>query len=972
MPEKLPMPEAGRLYRCCLSLLLLTLLTGLAGCSLNPKSDPSDPAIKFSSAFEQPMKSDNDRRDYRYTELANGLKVLLISDPETEKAAAALDVAVGAGDDPADRPGLAHFLEHMLFLGTEKYPEAGAYQAFISAHGGSNNAYTSFEHTNYYFDIEPEFFAAALDRFAQFFISPSLDPEYVEREKNAVHSEYTSKLLDEGRRSLDVLKANVDQEHPFASFTVGNLDTLADDERGKVVDALRSFYLRHYNASNMALVILGGESLDQLEVMAQAMFAAVPAGERSASNKPASVYASGSLPMQLKVKAHRELRRLTLDFPIPDVNPHYRFKPTAFIGNVLGHEGEGSLLSYLKDRGWADSLGAGTGLSFRGGANFSINIGLTEAGMDAVDEIVAAVFAAVNLLQDEGLKPYLYAEQKAVAETQFRYQEAGQAIRKVSGLASALQRVPARDLLRNYYIFEAFDPELIRRFLEPLRPDNMLLTLTSNQFDGELRSPWYDVPYSRSTIGAERVEAWKQPPAIETLAIPAPNEFVSDDIALLDLEEGAGKTPVPLLDDDKLRIWFAQDDRYRVPKGQLTVYFHNEAMGDTARNSVLGKLYARLLREQLNEFVYPAGLAGLYFSLYSGNRSLTLRVSGFTGQQQILLQRILDAMADFKLDRGDFERVHAEYERGWRNSAKKKPYRKLLDQVRTDLLRPAWSEPELLAALDAVDFDSVREFGSSLHQRVHAEGLLFGNYDRERARRLLQPLQKFVASRDAGERVPVGVGHIAAASDAEAVTLRQTVLDQDSALVLYAQGDDNSLGERAVMALHSQILKSPFYQQLRTEQQLGYIVAASPMPLYKMPGLAFFVQSPSTPVGDIREAMLDFLEQGNLPQSLTEEQFLTHRQALVQRLLEQPKNLSEQAHRYLQDIHYREFDFDRRERLAAAVEAIGFDAWKQAYERHFLQPQARRWLWAEAWGAQRKDYSESLQSNSPISQWLSF
>ncbi|MEE8196556.1 MAG: insulinase family protein, partial [Acidiferrobacterales bacterium] len=90
------------------------------------------------------VKSPNDRREYASFELPNKLKVLVVSDATTDKAAAALDVFAGTSSDPEDRQGLAHFLEHMLFLGTKKYPKPGEYQDYISTHGGRHNAYTGF------------------------------------------------------------------------------------------------------------------------------------------------------------------------------------------------------------------------------------------------------------------------------------------------------------------------------------------------------------------------------------------------------------------------------------------------------------------------------------------------------------------------------------------------------------------------------------------------------------------------------------------------------------------------------------------------------------------------------------------------------------------------------------------------------------------------------------------------------------
>ena len=97
--------------------------------------------------------SPNDTNQYRHITLSNGLRVLLVHDHTAKKSAAAVAVNVGHFDDPTDRQGLSHFLEHMLFLGTEKYPEVGDFQNYVSQHGGQNNAWTGTEHTCYFFDI---------------------------------------------------------------------------------------------------------------------------------------------------------------------------------------------------------------------------------------------------------------------------------------------------------------------------------------------------------------------------------------------------------------------------------------------------------------------------------------------------------------------------------------------------------------------------------------------------------------------------------------------------------------------------------------------------------------------------------------------------------------------------------------------------------------------------------------------------
>ena len=91
---------------------------------------------------------------------------LLVSDKNCDIAGAAVDVSTGALRDPWDRAGIAHFLEHMLFMGSEKYPDEKEYREFFQKHAGRSNACTWGTHTNYHFQVDKEWFDEAVDRFA--------------------------------------------------------------------------------------------------------------------------------------------------------------------------------------------------------------------------------------------------------------------------------------------------------------------------------------------------------------------------------------------------------------------------------------------------------------------------------------------------------------------------------------------------------------------------------------------------------------------------------------------------------------------------------------------------------------------------------------------------------------------------------------------------------------------------------------
>ena len=100
-------------------------------------SDAATPGAVFKGA--------SDTRAYRALTLGNGLRAVLISDPAADKAAAACAVAVGHLADPPGLAGCSHAVEHLLFLGTTKYPAEDGYKAFLKAHGGGSNASTGAE-----------------------------------------------------------------------------------------------------------------------------------------------------------------------------------------------------------------------------------------------------------------------------------------------------------------------------------------------------------------------------------------------------------------------------------------------------------------------------------------------------------------------------------------------------------------------------------------------------------------------------------------------------------------------------------------------------------------------------------------------------------------------------------------------------------------------------------------------------------
>lgn len=282
---------------------------------------------KAENIFENLHISPNDDRQYRYFTLPNQLKVLLISDPSTEKCSACCDVHIGSLCDPINIQGLAHFLEHMLFMGTEKYPEENEYSVYITTHGGYSNAYTSQEDTVYYFDIQNDYFEHALNVFSTFFWCPLFNESSTSRELQAVDNENTKNLQSDPWRIYQLLKSLAKSDHPLNKFSTGNLETLKTIPEALNInlrEQLIQFHRDYYSANLMTLVIYGNQSLDILQQWVEEKFTPIENKNLNVPHFPTAPFGPEQLGVVIEVVPVKDLKDLDIYIPLPPVQDYYR------------------------------------------------------------------------------------------------------------------------------------------------------------------------------------------------------------------------------------------------------------------------------------------------------------------------------------------------------------------------------------------------------------------------------------------------------------------------------------------------------------------------------------------------------------------------------------------------------------------------------------------------------------------------
>jgi insulysin len=219
----------------------------------------------------------------------------------------------------------------------------------VSKCGGTKNAATGEDYTYYFFDVMNKHLDEVLEVFSDFFKGPLFTESGVDREINAVDSEFKKNLSNEDRRTRQILKNIVaNEKSAFNGFGTGNLETLKKQTTDDLQKLLRTYYDEHYSANLMTLSICGDHSLDELQQMAVKHFQNIEDKQLVLQDFSADDLFKSRTGAWVKIVTVKDLKMLKLLWPnLPRDTEFYKTSPLGYISHVLGHEGENSLLSEL-------------------------------------------------------------------------------------------------------------------------------------------------------------------------------------------------------------------------------------------------------------------------------------------------------------------------------------------------------------------------------------------------------------------------------------------------------------------------------------------------------------------------------------------------------------------------------------------------------------------------------------------------
>ncbi|XP_017877300.1 nardilysin-like [Ceratina calcarata] len=980
------------------------------------------------SYLDTPVKSETDKKEYRVIQLENGLTALLISDQsnlvnqedllsdkddgisseseseasgeseeevsgessdgsdsedgedcvpekstkrEEKMAACALSVGVGSFSDPPEIPGLAHFLEHMVFMGSEKYTEENDFDAFIKKKGGMDNASTECELTTFYFEIQEKYLLAALHRFAQFFITPLMKKDAITREREAVESEFQMALPSDSCRKDQLFCSLARENHPASKFSWGNLITLRDNVvDDKLYEELHKFRERHYSAHRMKLAIQARLPLEVLENYVKKCFSEVPNNDLPPDDFSrfigADSFDTPNFHKMYRIKPVKDICQVDLTWSMPPLLHLYKSKPHEYIAWIIEYQGKGSLISYLKSKMWCLEISCRSEeSSFEYSslyALFTLSLTLTEQGHENLPDVLNAVFSFINLARREGPQKRIYDEIHQIKETNFRFTEESLPVEYVEELCENMHYYPPIDYITGSELHFEYNPEAIEDCMSYLTPERVNIIVSNKKYNEEELDkvePWFKTKYAAAEIPPESVENWKDIEPYEEFHLPLPNPFLTDDSTLIAMPADVPKYPTKVFSDDIMEVWYRPDPKFGLPDCYM-LFFLTTPLACSLKSAVLTDLFVVVLKYLLEETLYPALVAELHHEIDTTEKGIIINVNGFNQKLPLVLMNVAKCLKEIPalITEELFDVLkHAQIKRYYNDFVKPKH---LIRHVRLSILMLThWTSVDKHSAIQSIDFHEFLNFAKHLPDHLYVKSLIQGNMTEEDA---IKNAREFVSTLGCGPLLPNTMPEIRVMQIpigkhyCKVKNFNST--DVNSVITNYYQVGISSIKLLVIIELLMMIMEEPLFNQLRTQEQLGYVVFCTQRYTLGILGytITVYTQADKYTTEHVDNRIDSFLETfNNTLKEMLEKELNDIKDSLIRMKLCADVDLKEEVDRNWEEITSGDYMFDRIENELAVIKSIKIDELREWMNVHMIDGNSLRQLSVHVVGTAKSD-----------------
>lgn len=828
--------------------------------------------------------------------------------------------------------------------------------------------------------------------------------------------------------------------HPLNKFATGNKDTLEKIPKSKginVREALLNFHEKYYSANAMTLCIISNQSIADMEIQANKYFTSIP--NRNAPD-PALAwwgkippYGSSNGAKIVDIIPVDDVRKLSITWPIwihdaSEKEVYLRYKPESIIAHLLGHEGVGSLRSYLVHKGWINGIQASVTADLSDTQMFEVTISLTEQGLKSYAEVIDGVFAYIHLLQKQGIPSYIYDEVMKLSGISFNFSEKANPADYASRLVSDMQVYtnPSQYLTGSrLFQYTNLTDTMIQSYLSNLNAKNAIIFKLSKNLNknnpkkmkigryyGTEYNDMISVPYAVRWDGIDSSD-------YPELQIPKPNIYIPENFDVLyplDNEiknyqeiklKGLAENPIEIRRDGKWSVWHKVDKVFNQPKVYTIISYIINKSKYNALFVIHSKLFIALFMDSFNEYLYDTSLAGLRFDLSVSSRGLDIVFSGFNDKLDLFIQQVMRYLNDFKVTSNQvssLNRFKDLLNRELINWKTQQPYMHCAYYLSLATETLQYTIDEMLYELNhSVSIDSINRFlDENIRVGSYGQALIIGNIDKTKSLDIVksiddifhyEPLESIAENKS--YRQVVEIPSIIALNDHNDNTLSNSNKigyriqhiepnenDDNSATVFSFQLNSRDIQDTVNIELLGEAIEQPFYNSLRTQQQLGYIVFSKVRARDGIFSLTFTVQSSIVTGEELTNRINKFIDEIiSSFSNIKEETLNQYKQGLITQKLEPDQRLTSHAQRLWSEIVLASIrsdsngstatnsddpikpKFDREIQEVKALQNITVEKFQQ-FVRDFLSVDGknRRLIISEVTSAKKKNQKNSADS----------
>lgn len=881
-------------------------------------------------------KSENDTRNYIYKKLKNNLEIVIVSDNDETLCGACLNVNIGSAME--DVPGLAHFLEHMLFMGSKKYPKSNNFMSKINKSGGMTNAYTSDVDTNYYFICSSDTYLSNLDVFGNFLLDPLLSKKYVNKEISNVNSESNKNIVDNDWLQLEIVKTLFNKEHPLNHYTAGTTESLSIPD---IHDKLKEFKKNFYTAERMSLVLFVNNKINlvDIDVLLDEIFSLIPTKSNKDKIKLGSLIKGNQIVKYIPFSDSHQLRII---FQVKTIE-NMMESPLPFIYYLFNLRCVGSLFDILSSKSLITRLDCGELNDFDDFTLFSVDCELTDKGFKHYETIYNLIkiyldFIINTIKNKNTIIEKHFLEKLQMSKNNFKFWEKPDINSIMSMISQILKYDIPRELLLNFDVkINSFDKII----------NNIKLT-----FDG----------YSCSIcIGSKNLKIknymvypnYKTKYVVEDITfnnniidfgLPITNNFICYNPTIQKISQSV--KPEKLEGENFLSFYYG-DTKYNTPLVEIKVIIKLPQLFESIKSYVNILLFYSAAYNSIVKLKDLMANAGYIFYFKLNTDSIYLSISGYTENIAKAI-KIIKYMFSQKFTNEHYEQAKFELTQSFKNFSYETVISKFATYSQEKIFKTFFMPDDILKVLKNTKMDKTINIYNQKIKTGRISIFCSGNITSELSKKLVNKVYKYINIKHQIE--PLDYNNIIEYKENEMFIYKKNNKNINVLVGLLFPLPEISIKytknwyEYVLFCrLLEMILDNDFYYELRTEKEIGYVVKIKTSiydnNLTQKIIIKFIVQSSKYAYKDVLREILEFIkrQEKRIFNELSELDYKEFIESEKNKLRRNFDTLSELMGYYFSSIADETYVFDTKDILLKHIDSFTIDIFRTYFEKYIIK-----------------------------------